>query len=49
MSSTTMPFNEESMPVGAGPFRLVDYWDHIPGQSLFDLKESALLGRTGVS
>ena len=32
VSSTTFPFNEESMPVGAGPFRLVDYWDHIPGQ-----------------
>lgn len=38
MSSTTIPFNENSMPVGAGPFRLVDYWEHIPGQRCLILR-----------
>ena len=31
-SSVTIPFNEESMPVGAGPFKLVDHWDHSRSQ-----------------
>ena len=31
MSSLTVPFSEWNMPVGAGPFRLVAYWDEISG------------------
>ena len=29
--SMTVPFSEWNMPVGAGPFRLVDYWDEVTG------------------
>ena len=31
ISSLTVPFSEWNMPVGAGPFRLVDYWDEVTG------------------
>ena len=31
MSSLTVPFSEWNMPAGAGPFRLVAYWDEISG------------------
>ncbi len=31
MSILTVPFSEWNMPVGAGPFRLVDYWSEVSG------------------
>ena len=31
MSSWSVPFSEWNMPVGAGPFRLVDYWSELTG------------------
>lgn len=30
-STLTVPFSEWNMPVGAGPFRLVDYWSEVTG------------------
>ena len=31
MSILTVPFSEWNMPVGAGPFKLIDYWNEVTG------------------